>query len=78
MQELKSAVASEAKVAAVKAILDSIVEAVAAAGKLGAPAGHLYAALMAYGFDIHQFESIMNVLVRAGKLERRGDLYFVI
>jgi hypothetical protein len=50
---------------------------VRAAGSLGAPGGVIYAALMGQGCTLSQFESLMAGLVRAGKLRRDGDLYFV-
>lgn len=59
-----------------KAICDSIVEAVAVGGTLGVPGGTLYAALMTQGCTLAQFEAIMGALVAAGKLDKRGELYF--
>lgn len=63
---------------ALKLIVESIIEAVAAAGSLGAPGGVIYAALMQYGCSLNQYESIMSALVRAGKLRKQGDLYFTV
>jgi len=60
----------------VKIVCDSIIQTVREAGTLGAPGGHLYAALMTYGFTFEQFATIMGSLVRIGKLERRGEVYF--
>ncbi len=60
-----------------KAIADAIIESVEVAGSLGAPAGTLYAAMMAHGFTLQQFEQFMAGLVGIGKLEKRGQLYFV-
>ncbi len=57
-------------------ICQAVIESVELAGDLGAPAGHLYAALMTVGCSLDQFESIMSALVKAGKLRRSGDLYF--
>jgi len=62
--------------AVLKLIGDAIVESVQAAGPLGAPAGTLYAALMSLVFSLDQFEQIMDFLVKRGKLEKRGQLYF--
>lgn len=61
---------------ALKAVCDAVLASVKAAGSLGAPAGTLYAALMAYGCTLEQFESIMGALVRIGMLKKRGHLYF--
>jgi hypothetical protein len=63
-------------VAAIRAIADAIVEAVNVAGDRGAPGGVLYAACMAHGLSLAQFEQFMGALVAAGKLTKRGDLYF--
>lgn len=62
--------------AAVKALCDAIISSVESAGSHGAPGGHLYAALMQYGFSLEQFERIMGTLVRIGEIEKRGQLYF--
>jgi hypothetical protein len=62
---------------AIKAICDAIIESVREAGSLGAPAGHLYAAMMVHGFTLEQFQRIMGALVRVGELTQRGDCYFV-
>lgn len=59
-------------------IADSIIESVKAAGKGGAPGGVIYAALMQQGCTLNQYESLMAGLVRAGKLEKRGELYFAL
>lgn len=58
-------------------LVDAIVESVKVAGTQGAPSGILYLALMAHGCTLAQFESIMGVLVRVGKLTKRGETYFV-
>lgn len=62
---------------ALKAIGDAIIETVALAGPLGAPGGHLYAALMAHGVSLEQFEQIMSGLCRAKTLRKQGDCYFI-
>ena len=69
-------ITSEHKTAAVKMVCDAVIESVALAGKMGAPGGSLYAALMVHGFTLAQFEAIMDALVRIGKLRRSGNLYF--
>ena len=61
---------------AIKAVCDAILDTVRLAGPLGAPAGPIYAALMAQGFSLEQYEAIMGALVKAGKLRKSGDLYF--
>lgn len=69
---------TQAQAAALRAIVDAVVDAVRAAGPLGAPGGHLYAALMAQGCTLSQFESLMGALVRTGKVTRRGECYHVV
>lgn len=63
--------------AALRAIVEAVTEAVAAAGSLGAPGGVIYAALMGHGCSLSQYESLMGAMVRAGKLRRSGHLYFI-
>jgi hypothetical protein len=62
---------------ALKAIGDAIIETVRLSGPMGAPGGHIYAALMAHGVNIQQFEQIMSGLCRAGMLRKQGECYFV-
>jgi len=59
-----------------KLIIDAILEAVKEAGSNGAPGGVLYAALMAKGCSLNQFQSLMRGIVNGGKLRQEGDLYF--
>jgi hypothetical protein len=58
-------------------IVSAITETIKEAGELGAPGGHMYAALMAHGCTLNQFESIMAALVRLGRVEKRGQSYFL-
>jgi hypothetical protein len=68
---------TEAQIKLLRMIADAIIDSVKAAGPLGAPGGVIYAALMAEGCTLSQYEQIMSGLVRAGKLTRHGDLYRV-
>jgi hypothetical protein len=61
---------------AIRAACSAIVDAVKAAGPVGAPGGVIYAALMGQGCTLHQYEQLMSGLVRAGRLRREGDLYY--
>jgi hypothetical protein len=61
---------------AITVVCDIMVDAVASAGALGAPAGVLYAGCMAH-MSLDQFEGFMAGLVAVGRLKKRGDLYFV-
>lgn len=59
-------------------IYDAIVETVNEADPaIGAPGGHIYAALASgVGLRLDQYEQIMAALVRAGKVRREGECYF--
>lgn len=59
-------------------ILTSIVEAVKVAGTRGAPGGVLFAAMMGAGCTLDQFNQLMAALQRAGKVTKRGELYFAV
>ena len=58
-------------------IMDAVVDSVRAAGPMGAPGGVLYAALMVHGCTLENFQALMGVLVKVGKLTQKGNLYFV-
>ena len=64
------------QVDAIKAVCDAILDTVRLSSPLGAPAGPMYAAMMAQGFTLEQFETVMGALVKAGKLRKSGDLYY--
>ena len=66
------------QVKALRAVLDAILEAVAEAGPTGAPGGVIYAALMAQGCSLSQYQSLMDGLVSVRRLRRQGDLYFIV
>jgi len=51
------------------------ITAVVAECPTGAPGGHLYAALMQH-ITLDQFQSLMSVLVEAGRITKRGDRYY--
>jgi len=57
-------------------IVSAVKDAVRESGEHGAPAGALYAGLMAQGASLNQFESLMGSLERLGQVRRDGDLYF--
>ncbi len=58
-------------------IVSAITDTIKEAGEFGAPGGVMYAALMAHGCSLNQFESIMSTLVRLGRVEKRGECYFI-
>jgi len=62
---------------ALQMVFDAIVDAVKAAGPIGAPGGVIYAALMAHGCTLTQYQSLMGYLVRKGTLKQDGHLYHV-
>jgi len=57
-----------------KAVIDTVKES----GDLGAPGGIMYAAMMAQGCTLEQFEAIMGGLIRAGRLSKSGECYHFI
>lgn len=60
---------------AIVELANTIVDAVKASpSPLGVPGGHLYAATMSV-LSLDQFNQIMGVLVKLGKLERHGECY---
>jgi hypothetical protein len=61
----------------IRMVADAIISTVRETGPAGAPGGVIYAALMAQGCTLAQFETIMNGLVRAGQLTRDGHCYRV-
>ncbi len=63
------------QISALRAIASAVLETVKEAGEMGAPAGPMYAALMAHGCSLHQFEQIMGGLERSGYVRKSGDCY---
>ena len=55
--------------------LQSVAKGIIEACKTFAPGGVIYAALMAQGCTLNQFEQIMGQLVNAGMLVKDGDCY---
>lgn len=68
---------SEAQIQAVRKVARAIVETVREMGPMGAPAGPMYAALMAKGCTLSQFDAITGGLVRTGQLVRRGNVFYL-
>jgi hypothetical protein len=68
----------EQKKSALAALLNALVDAVAIGGADGMPGGTLYASLMTQGCTLQNFETLMSVLVDAGRLRKEGHLYFVV
>jgi hypothetical protein len=55
--------------------LQSVAKAIIESCKTFAPGGVIYAALMAQGCTLNQFNQIMGQLVSAGMLSKNGDCY---
>ena len=66
---------TQTQIEALRAVASMFIDAVKEAGDMGAPGGVMYAAVMGK-LSLHQFEQIMGGLVRAGKLRKKGELYF--
>ena len=63
------------KTQALSALVDIIMESIRAAGPMGAPEGHLYAALMTIpNFRVEHLNMILDALVQAGKVTRSNFL----
>lgn len=63
---------AQAQAHALRVIVVTVLQAIAAGGAQGVPSGVLYAALMAQGCTLGQFESLMGALVHAGKVRKQG------
>jgi len=55
----------------------AVLETIKEVGSMGAPGGHIYAALMAQGITLEQYEQIMNVLVNSKLVRKVGHCYFM-
>jgi hypothetical protein len=74
---MKMTMTIEQSKAALRVIAKAIIETVKESDSvIGAPGGHLYAAMMRAGCTLNQFEQIMSGLVQFGYLAKRGDCYF--
>lgn len=60
-----------------KQITTIILETVEEMGPDGAPAGPMYMAMMHAGCTLEQFEQLMQGMVDAGLLVKRGHCYFI-
>ena len=65
----------EMKAKALSMLVDAIMESIKAAGPMGAPEGHLYAALMTVpNFRVEHLDMILDALVKAGKVTRSNHV----
>lgn len=63
-------------VEAIMAVTNVFLETIQEAGERGAPAGPMYAMAAAHGITLAQFEWVMNVLIDAGRITKRGHVYY--
>jgi hypothetical protein len=66
--------AKQAVIQILKAVYETIVEA----GPMGAPAGHLYAALMTTGCTLDQYQQIETLLISTGKVRKSGHVLYAV
>ena len=63
------------KADALRAVLSAILEAVEAAGTMGAPGGVLYAGMMSSGCTLQRFNEFMDAMLNTGLLVKSGECY---
>lgn len=63
---------TQTQIKAIIGLVDAIGEAVAAAGPQGIPSGHLYAAMMGLGCSLAQFNGLVSIAVKVGKITQQG------
>lgn len=66
----------EQAVQILRGLAQVVVETVEEAGQQGVPTGPMYAAFMAYGVSLEMFEGLVDALVQAGRVLRRGHLLY--
>ena len=59
---------------AMLSVIHGVLDAAHAGGTMGAPAGIMYAAMMAQGCTLDQFHQITSATQSAGLITRDGDL----
>ena len=67
---------TKAEIASVLAAANAVVGAIKEAGPMGAPAGLIYAALMAQGVTLTQYQGLERLLIRTGLVTKRGDVLY--
>ena len=63
-------------IALLRLVVNAITETIDDAGPQGAPAGAVYAALMAHGMSYDGFQQLTAAMCEMGRISRRGDLFF--
>lgn len=69
---------TDAQMQAIVGIVTTIIHTVQEAGPIGAPGGVIYAAMMAHGLSLGQYEALMRLAVRSGKIALRGQCYVAV
>lgn len=59
-------------------IVDVVVDAIKERGSSGTPEGPLYAMLMGFGCTLNQFNVLVECLVDAGKVTKRGNVLYPV
>jgi hypothetical protein len=67
----------EAKTVAVKLIL-AVYDTIKEMGPEGAPSGPIYAALMGMGIRLDDYNAIIEALIKAKMVERKGHVLYAI
>ena len=62
---------------AMLSVIHGVLDAAHAGGTMGAPAGVMYAAMMAQGCTLAQFNQITSATQSAGLIVRAGDLIHI-
>lgn len=57
-------------------VLSAMLETIQEMGKDGLPEGPLYAALMGKGCSLNQFNSLVGILVKAGRVRKDGNFLY--
>lgn len=64
--------------AAIYSICNSIVDALKLSGTLGTPSGVIFVSLMQYECTLDQYKTLLDILVKSGRIRQQGDLLFAI
>lgn len=56
------------QLSAIREVCNAVVESVELAGPMGVGSGIVYSALMSTGISLNQYQQLISILVRSGKL----------
>lgn len=68
----------EEQLTVAKIALETMLEAIAAAGEEGIPSGHLYAMLMPYGMKLDTYQTLLGMLKKAGRVKEINHVLTVV